>query len=79
VTTRRQIFVTQTKGVRQGCSLSPYLFNIFIDIIGYARKTNPHAPTVGDATMPGLLYADDLAIGAFTVNGMQKVIDQMVK
>jgi hypothetical protein len=26
-----------------------------------------------------LLYADDLAIGAFTVNGMLKAIDQIVK
>jgi hypothetical protein len=68
-------FVTQTKGVIQGCSLSPYLFNIFVDIIGYISKANPHAPTVGDVTIPGLLYADDLAVGAFTVNGMQKAID----
>jgi hypothetical protein len=73
-------FVTQTKGVRQGCSLSPYLFKIFIDdIVGYVSKANKHAPTVGDVTIPGLLYADDLAIGAFTVNGMQKAIDQIVK
>jgi hypothetical protein len=64
----------------QGCSLSPYLFNIFIDdVIGYVSKANPHAPTVGDVTIPGLLYVDDLAIGAFTVNGLQKVIDQIVK
>jgi hypothetical protein len=73
-------FVTQAKGVRQGCSLSPYLFDIFIgNIIGYVSKANPHAPTVGDVIIPGLLYADDLAIWAFTVNGMQKAIEQIVK
>jgi hypothetical protein len=72
--------VTETKGVRQGCSLSPYLFNIFIDdIVGYVSKVNSHAPTVGDVTIPGLLYADNLAIWAFTVNGTQKAIDQIVK
>jgi hypothetical protein len=73
-------FLTQTEGFRHGCSLKPYLFNIFIDdIIGYVSKANPHAPTVSDVTIPGLLYTDDLAIGAFTVNGTQKAIDQIVK
>jgi hypothetical protein len=47
--------------------------------MGNVSKANPHAPTVGDVTIPGLLYADDLAIGAFTVNGLQKAIDQIVK
>jgi hypothetical protein len=66
-------FVTETKGVRQGCGLSRYLFTIFIDdSIGYVSNVNPHAPTVGDVTIPGLLYVGDLAIWAFTVDCMQK-------
>jgi hypothetical protein len=50
-----------------------------IPVIRYVSKANLLAPTVGDVTIPGLLYVDDLAIGVFTVNGMQKVIDQIVK
>jgi hypothetical protein len=73
-------FVAQTKGVREGYILSPYLFITFIDdIIENVSEANPNAPTIGDVTTPRLLCADDWAVGAFMVNGMQKAIVQVAK
>jgi hypothetical protein len=73
-------FVKQRKGIRQGCNLSPYLFNIFIDdIMDYISKDNVHTPVIRKMSIPGLLFADDLAIGSFTVNGLQRGISQIVK
>jgi hypothetical protein len=67
-------FIEQKRGV------SPYLFNIFIDdIIDYITKDNPHAPVVGTTTIPGLLFADDLAFASFTINGLQKAVDQVTR
>jgi hypothetical protein len=54
------------------------LSNNFIDIIDYIRKDNPHAPVIG-TTIPGLIFADDLAFSSFTINGLQKAMDQITK
>jgi hypothetical protein len=37
------------------------------------------APIIVKMSLPGFLFADDLAIGSFTVHGLQKGIDQVVK
>jgi hypothetical protein len=51
-------FVEHRRGLKQGCSLSPYMFNIFIyDVIDYISEGNTHAPVVGKASIPGLLFA----------------------
>jgi hypothetical protein len=72
-------FIEQERGVRQVCSLSPYLFNIFIDdIMDYISKDNLHAPVIGITAIPGLLFADDLAF-SFTIHSLQKTIDQVLK
>jgi hypothetical protein len=60
--------------------LGPYLFNIFLDdIIDYISKGNQHTPVIGMTTIPGLLFADDLAFSSVTFNGLQKAIVQVAK
>jgi hypothetical protein len=54
------------------------LLIIFIDnVIDYIGEGNEHAPIIGNVSIPGLLFTDDLAIGSFTTDGLQKGIDQV--
>jgi hypothetical protein len=45
----------------------------------YISEGNVHTPVIGKMSIPGLMFADDLAIGSFTVSGLQRGIDQIVK
>ena len=67
------VFFQQGRGVRQGCSLSPTLFNIYINDLASALESS----TVPGLTLQGsevrcLLYVDDLVLLSRTPEGLQQ-------
>lgn len=73
---QRTEFFPQGRGVRQGCSLSPTLFNIYINQLANMLE---HAPfqglTLHDTEIKCLLYADDLVLLSPTKEGLQDGLD----
>lgn len=64
------------RGVRQGCILAPFLFNLYInnleeDLI----KTGADFPYVGRRGLPVLLYADDAVLISRTSKGLQILLE----
>ena len=60
-------------GLRQGCSLSPILFLIYMD-----RKVKSEfcgGVKIGNCTVQRLLFADDLVQLDSTQNGLQQALD----
>ena len=67
-------------GLRQGCNLSPLLFNIFInDLIDNLSEAGMDAPKLGDLDVGCLLYADDLVLMSESEEGLQKGLDVLDK
>ena len=68
-----------SKGVRQGCPMSPYLFNLFVDeifdIVNQGNETNIFL--VEGKFINALMYADDLIVLSETESGLQKEIDKI--
>ena len=67
------------QGVRQGCILSPYLFNLYTEnIMRNVRedvdKEYYDAITIGGYEIPEIRYADDTVLLSTTQKGMEKLI-----
>ena len=62
-------------GLRQGCPLSPMLFNLYIDNISeiFDEKCDP--VIIQDIKINHFLYADDLALVSITPEGLQNCLD----
>ena len=75
----RTPFFPCTKGVRQGCILSPILFNLYINEIPGLFKHTLSDPLVlpNETTLNSLLYADDLAIISKSKSGLQNCLNQL--
>jgi hypothetical protein len=62
--------------LRQGCSLSPTLLNIFIDdLMSKLDKAHTHSHVMNQRQVAELFSADDVAVAATIKVGLQRVKD----
>ena len=67
-------------GVRQGCPLSPFLFGVFVEMLH--ERIHAELPAEGPTFdnpghvvhVPLLLFADDVALLAYTPEGLQRLL-----
>ena len=62
------------RGLRQGCSLSPLLFALYISDIGSDIAASSEGFQLGGLTFSGLLFADDIVLISRTFHGLEQLV-----
>lgn len=71
-------FFPQSRGVKQGCSLSPTLFNIYINELAESlEQSEIPGLSLSDTQIKCLLFADDLILLAPSKEALQQQLDHL--
>ena len=78
---KRSEFFNYDKAVRQGCILSPLLFNLYLNELPYILNNNAKDPILlpDCSHLSCLLYADDLLLMSHSAEGFQQSLDRLSK
>ena len=69
---------TTSCGVKQGCNLSPTLFNIFVnDFPDSLGEVSDHPIDIDGIKLNCILYADDLMLISETAEGLQNCLNKL--
>ena len=68
--------IQTTIGLKQGCGISPLLFNLFINRLPDIFDQTCDPVMVGSEKLSCLLWADDLVLLSSTPQGLQNSIDK---
>ena len=68
---------TSHVGLKQGCNLSPTLFNLFINDFISSIKDDPKSPKLGNILINCLFYADDLVLIANSKEDLQNLVNKL--
>ena len=77
----RSEFFNYDKGVRQGCILSPLLFNLYLNELPFILNNNAKDSILlpDGSHLNCLLYADDLLLISTSAEGLQQSLDRLSK
>merc|ERR1712240_187423 len=64
-------------GVRQGCILSPLLFNLFISDLAKKFDTMEEKVQLGSISVNSLFWADDLVLFSETKAGLDRLLNTL--
>ena len=70
-------FFPQSRGVKQGLSLSPTLLNIYIDELAKSLQSDLPGVTLSDTEIKCLLFADDVILLAPSKEALQQQLDHL--
>ena len=69
--------ITSNVGVKQGCVLSPLLFNLYLSDLPRIFTDECHPIHLNDCKLNCLMFADDLILMSESAEGLQKCLDKL--